>query len=361
MQKAYRYKLPPNRQQKYALARTLDVCRELYNNALYQRTLYKTSRFEQAKQLTELKAAFPVYRNVYSQVLQHVLNKLDKAFRNFFRSEFGFPRYKSERRFDSFTYPQSGFSLEGNHLNLAKIGNIKVGLSRPLPKDAKINAGTVKRTVNGWFVCVAFEYEPTPLPENDKAVGIDVGVATFATFSDGTEIPNPRIYQQSEKKLRRAQRRVARRKKGSNRRRKTIVLLRKIHSQNANKRSGFLHKHSTAVIRNYGTIVVEALNVAGMSRSRLAKQILDCSWAEWFRQLSYKAAEAGRTFVAIDPQYTSQTCPECGFVHPDNRKTQANFVCLCCGHTDGADHNAAVNMLAWNQPSYANVVAVMAT
>jgi len=158
--------------------------------------------------------------------------------------------------------------------------------------------------------------------------------------------------------LRRAQRKVSRRKKGSNRKRKAVVLLQKIHARIVSQRSDFLHKHSTAVVRKYGTIVVEALNVAGMSRSTLAKQILDCSWSEFFRMLKYKAADAGRRIEEIDPRYTSQACSECGFVSKDNRKTQADFACTSCGHTDNADHNGAVNILARNEPLDANASGV---
>ena len=136
------------------------------------------------------------------------------------------------------------------------------------------------------------------------------------------------------------------------------MLLKKVHQRITHRRSDFLHKHSTAVIRKYGTVKVEALNVSGMSRGNLAKQILDCSWSEWFRQLRYKAEEAGRRFVAVDPKYTSQTCSQCGFKHPDNRKTQADFACLSCGYQDHADHNAAVNILARNEPLDANVSGV---
>jgi len=136
--------------------------------------------------------------------------------------------------------------------------------------------------------------------------------------------------------------------------RKAVVLLQRVHQRIANRRSDFLHQHSTAVIRKYGTVVVEALPVRGLSRSRLAKQILDCSWAEWFRQLAYKAESAGRQFIAVDPRYTSQTCSECGFVHKDNRKTQADFECLSCGYKDNADHNGAINILARIEPSFAN-------
>jgi len=138
MLKAYRYKLEPNQSQRYALARTLDVCRELYNDGLFQRKLQPISRYQQSKQLTQLKAEFPVYKNVYSQVLQHVLGRLDQAFKNFFRSGFGFPRFKGAKRYDSFTYPQRGFSLGGRRLSLAKIGNVKLRLSRPLPQGAVV-------------------------------------------------------------------------------------------------------------------------------------------------------------------------------------------------------------------------------
>ena len=358
MLKAYRYKLEPNKSQRYALVRTLDVCRELYNDCLYQRKLQQISRYEQSKQLTQLKAEFPVYKNVYSQVLQNVLDRLDKAFKRFFRSGFGFPRFKGANRFDSFTYPQAGFSLGGRRLSLAKMGNVKVRLSRPLPHGAMVKTCSIKRSAHGWFATLVFEHQPVPLPANDLAVGIDVGVTSFAKFSDGTKIQNPRIYQNTQAELRRAQRRVARRKKGSQRRGRAVLLLQKVHQGTSNRRSDFLHKHSTAVIRKYGTVKVEGLNVSAMSRGNLAKQILDCSWSEWFRQLRYKAAEAGRRFVAVDPKYTSQICSQCGCKHPDNRKTQADFACLSCGYQDNADHNAAVNILARNEPLDANLSGV---
>jgi putative transposase len=364
MLKAYKYKLEPNKQQRYALARTLDVCRELYNDSLAQRNLnYKSGNKcyyqEQQNELPALKAAFPVLKNVYSQVLQNVLNRLDKTFRNFFKSGFGFPRFKGQNRYASFCYPQGGFSLNGKQLSLSKIGNVKVRLSRGLPADAIVKTCTIKRSVNGWFATLVFEYTPVPLPVYELAVGIDVGITQFATFSDGTVIPNPRFYQNAQPELRRVQRKVARRKKGSNRWRKAVVLLKKLHQHISNQRADFLHKHSTAVVRRYGTIAVEALNVSGMSKGNLSKQILDCSWSEWFRQLTYKAADAGRKFVAVDPKYTSQTCPECGFVSRENRKTQADFCCVSCGHTDNADHNGAVNILARIEPSFANATAVM--
>src|ERR1700693_2043795 len=184
MLKAYRYKLEPNQSQRYALARTLDVCRELYNDGLFQRKLHPISRYQQSKQLTQLKAEFPVSKNVYSQVLQHVRGRLDKAFKNFFRSDFGFPRFKGANRYDSFTYPQTGFSLGGHRLSPAKIGNVKGRVSRPLPQGAVVKTCTIKRSVHGWFATLVFEHQPVPLPANDLAGGRGVGVTSFAKFSD---------------------------------------------------------------------------------------------------------------------------------------------------------------------------------
>ena len=355
MLKAYKYKLNPNKNQRQLLSQTLDTCRELYNMGLEQRRGQRIGVYEQKRQLTLLKAEFPEYKNVHCHVLQNVLFKLDQSFQNFFRrcktgGKVGFPRFKGKDRYDSFQFNNTGFSLSGRTLQLSKIGNVKVRLSRELPEDAVIKTCSIKRQNGSWFVVLTFECTPAPLPATDLAVGVDVGITTFATFSDGTEIQNPRIYQTAQAELRRAQRRVARRKKGSHRRRKAVALLQQVHRQIVNRRSDFLHKRSTAVVRKYGTIVVEALNVSGMSKSNLAKQVLDCSWSEWFRQLSYKAEWAGRNLIAVDPKYTSQTCPSCEHVSRENRKTQSQFLCVECGYSDDADHNAAVNILARMEP-----------
>jgi putative transposase len=372
MTKAYRYKLVPNKAQRYALARTMDVCRELYNDALAQRNYnYRSGnrcyRMEQSAELPELKAAFPVHKNVYSQVLQHVLDRLDKSFKNFFRSGFGFPRFKGANRFHSFTYPQSGFSLNGKRLSLSKIGNVKVRLSRELPTDAAVKTCTIKHTVSGWFAIMTFEHKPIPLPQSDLEVGIDVGIVNFAALSDGSFVPNQRFYQSAQAELRRAQRRVSRRKKGSNRRRKAVVLLRKVHERIASRRLDFLHKETTKIVRKFGLIAIEDLNVAGMARGNLAKQILDASWSTWKRLLSYKAEEAGRTKAGVPPQHTSQECDACEYVDAGNRKSQSEFECLRCSHADHADTNGAKRILARalkqlgrTVPSNANATAVMA-
>lgn len=354
MLKAFEYKLEPNKARRYAFARTLDVCRELYNDALQQRKWQRISRYEQSEQLTILKTEVPVYKHVYSQVLQNVLDRLDKSFKNFLHYGFGFPRFKSASRFHSFTYPQSGFSLEGKYLKLAKIGNVKVRLSRPLPEGAKIKTCTIKQTVNGWFAVLLADVPVQPLPACNMKIGIDVGIENYAALSDGTMIQNPRFYENGQAELKRAQRRVARRKKGSHRRAKAVILLRKVQARIAKRRLDWLQKTTTKLIRKYGKIVVENLNVKGLAQGILSKQV-NASWGTFFRMLDWKAESAvNREIEYVPCQYTSQDCPRCG-----NREkkllSQREHKCSVCGYRTHRDTAAAQSILARIEPSGTNV------
>jgi putative transposase len=313
--------------------------------ALEQRKYQRTHWTVQCRELTELKAGFPEYKQVHVHVLQNVVKKLQRSFERMWELGSGFPRFKNAKRYRSFQFNNTGFSLAGRYLQLSKIGNVKVRLSREIPEGV-IKSLTVKQTVSGWYACFAVDVPTQPLPVSELEVGIDVGISNFAALSDGSFVPNPRFYENGQAELRRAQRKVARRKKGSNRRRKAVQLLRKVHERIANKRLDFLHKHSTAIVQKFGLIAIEDLNVAGMSKGNLAKQILDASWSTWRRLLLYKAEWAGRTKAAVPPQYTSQECDECEFIHKDNRKSQAEFECLRCGHTDHADTNGSKRILA---------------
>jgi putative transposase len=363
MLKTYKYKLQPNNKQKQALSQTLGVCRELYNMGLKQRRGQRIGQFEQMRQVTALKKEFPEYQTVHAHVLQNVIKKLNRSFENFFRrckegGKAGFPRFKGKDRYDSFQFNNTGFSLSGRYLQLSKIGNVKVRLSRELPEGAVIKTCTVKRSVSGWFCTLTFEYEPTPLPVNTDAIGIDVGIENFAALSDGTMIPNPRFYECGQAELRIAQRKVARRKKGSSHRRKAIVLLRKVHERITNRRQDFLHKTTTALVAKFGTIVVENLNVKGLAQGILSKQIHDASWSTFFNFLSYKAADAGRKIVGVNCAYTSQTCPACG-TKKKKSLGERKHNCEKCGYTTHRDTAAAQVILARMEPSFANTQEVI--
>jgi putative transposase len=358
MLKTYRYKLDPNRKQKALLSQTLDICRELYNMGLEQRRLRRIGRFEQMRQVTELKQVFPEYKTVHAHVLQNVIKRLNRSFENFFRRcklgvAPGFPRFKSRERYDSFSFNDTGFSLDGNRLSLAKIGNVKVRVSREIPNSAVIKTCTVKRSVNGWLATLTFECATILLPASETSVGIDVGIENFAALSGGTMTANPRHYECGQAELRRAQRPIARRKKGSNRRRKAVVLLRKAHERVANRRNDFLHKTTTGLIQKFGTIVIENLNVGGLAEETLSQQVHDASWGTFFNLLRYKAAEAGTHLIGVDCTYTSQTCPACG---ERNKKLPAERTHnRRCGYAAHRDTAAAQIILARAEPLGAKI------
>src|SRR6266516_6634085 len=210
--KAFKYRLYPTKQQEQVLLKTLALCRELYNASLEERKeAYRMSKVtitynQQANQLPEIKELRPEYNDIHSQVLQDTLRRVEKAMQNFFRrvkagEKAGYPRFKSFNRFDSFTYPQSGFSFtQDNRVCLSKIGTIKMKLHRPI--EGQIKTCTIKREIDHWYIVFTCELEATEqLPENNKIVGLDMGVTHFATLSTGGTIENPRQFRRSEKRL----------------------------------------------------------------------------------------------------------------------------------------------------------------
>ena len=354
LKKTFKYRLYPNQAQAEALTVQLSEACRLYNAALQERIeAYRTHRksvsyYDQAAQLTEIRKAGDLgLPNCHCA--QNVLRRLEKAFQAFFQrvrkgQKPGFPRFKSRRRYDSITFPSHGDGnklLPSGHLFVQGVGNVKVKLHRPL--YGKMKTVTVRRQNEHWYVCFSVETAPHPLPESDKAVGIDVGLSYFATLSDGTEVENPRLYQQAQKKLRRAQRRVARRKKWSERRRKAVVLLRKIHQHIFNQRLDHQHKLARMLVNQYGLIFVEDLNVKGLAGSRLSKQVHDASWSSFLAKLAYKAEEAGRQLVKVDPRGTSQRCP-CGAKVP-KKLSEREHLCTKCGLISTRDHASAAEIL----------------
>jgi len=358
MRKTFQYRLYPNRAQTEALTVQLSEACRLYNAALQERIeAYATHRksinyYDQAAQLTEIRKAGDLdLPNCHCA--QDVLRRLDKAFQAFFQrikrgQKPGFPRFKSRRRYDSITFPSHGDGtklLPSGHLFVQGVGNIKAKLHRPL--HGKIKTVTVRRQNEHWYVCFSVEASAHTLPESTEMVGIDLNLENFATLEEGNleekRIENPRFYQQAQKKLRRAQRRVARRKKRSNRRRKAVILLRKIHQHIFNQRLDHQHKWARMLVNQYGFIAVEDLNVKGLAGGMLSKQVHDASWASFIAKLAYKAEEAGRQLVKVDPRGTSQRCP-CGAKVP-MKLSDREHVCTACGLITTRDHASASEIL----------------
>ena len=361
MRKTYLYRAKINKATEANCNQWLNVCRRLYNLALEQRiSVYRQYRksislYEQMAQLPELKQAFPEFKLVGSQVLQEVLQRIDRAFQGFFqrfkdkKGKAGFPRFRPKNRYHSFTLKQAGWKLKGHYLYIKNIGTFRLFLSREVEGDIK--TVTVKRTsVGKWFVAfccdnvVAKEY-----PEAAAEVGIDVGIKSFCVNSCGNQIESPEYFRQSEKVLRRRQRSLSRKKKGSNRRNKARVLVAKVHERIVNQRKDFLHKIANRYVKSFGKIYIEDLNIKGMTKNRhLSKSIADVSWGMFFNILLYKAAEAGREVVKVSPAGTTQICSFCGKKVPKTLSVRTHK-CPFCNIVLDRDLNASINILRVGQ------------
>lgn len=334
----------------------LDICRTVYNSALNQRiNVFKESGktisvYDQHKQLPNIKKNFPEIKIVNSQTLQDVLERLDKAYKNFFRrvkkgEKPGFPRFKNSNSYNSFTLKQTGYVLDGRYLYIKNIGKFKLFLSRPIEGDIKTI--TIRRMPTGkWFV--AFSCDNVPIkqfPQTDKEIGIDVGIKSFCVDSEGNQVVNPKYLINAEKQLRRRYRKLSRRKKGSRRRNKARILVARAHEKVTNQRKDFLHKTSNQYIDGFQTIYVEDLKIKNMVKNRhLSKSISDCSWGMFFQFLSYKAENADRKVIKVNPSGTSQICSSCGERVPKNLSVRIHS-CPFCGLKIDRDLNASLNIL----------------
>src|SRR5208282_55679 len=346
IRKTFKYRLWPNRKQRESLTATLDVCRHLYNDALQERrdawrTCHTSVTFGmQSAQLPACKVSDEPMRGVYSQVLQDVLHRVDKTYKAFFKGR-GFPRFKGKERYDSFTYPQAGFSVAGTQLSLSKIGNVKIKMHRPLAGDVKTL--TLKCENGKWYACFSCIADAEPLPANSNTVGIDVGLESFAVTSDAEVISNPRWYRAAQQELRRKQRHVSRCTKRSEGWRRAVRVVAKLHRHTFNQRHDFQHKLSREIVNNNGIIFVEDLNVKGLAGGMLAKSVHDAAWSSFIAKLSYKAESAGRWLMKVNARGTSQQCP-CGAPVPKKLWDRKHH-CLVCGLNTARDHASALEIL----------------
>jgi putative transposase len=298
-------------------------------------------------------------------VLQDVILRVDRTFKAFFRrvkagEKPGYPRFKGRDRYTSFTYPQwgNGASLVGERLLLSKMGALAVRWSRPLEGTPK--TVTISKEADGWYACFSCAEVPMqPLPLTGQETGMDVGLESFLTLADGTQVANPRHYRKAEKALKRAQRRVSRRKKGSHRRRKAVKLLAKQHLKVRRQRLDHHHKTALALVQRYDAIFYEDVQVANLvQHHHLAKSISDAGWSQFCTILTFKAGNAGKRAVAVPPAYTSQRCSGCGVVVQKGLSVRWH-ACPDCGASLHRDHNAALNILRAGQ-AHQGAVAVAA-
>src|SRR6266567_3243897 len=358
MRKMFQYRIYPTKKQVHKLNETLEECRWLYNHLLekrketYEQEGISLSLYQQQETFSILKQERPPLKEVHSQVLQNVAVRVDLAMQAFFRrckehaENPGFPRFKGYGRYDSFTFPQSGFSItHDNRVVLSKIGALKMVYHRPI--KGKIKTCTIQRSSTGkWYVSFSVECEPVRPPDTPEQVGIDVGLKTFATLSTAEEIANPRFFRKEEKALAKVQRKHSKLSKGTPERRKHRKVVARVHERIAWRRENFTHQESRQIVDRFGVICVEDLQVNRMLHNHcLAKSIADASWSAFFAQLSRKAEEAGRAFVKVNPAYTSQTCSACG--HRQKMPlSERVYHCPCCLLSLDRDLNASLNICA---------------
>jgi putative transposase len=318
----------------------------------------------QQDNLPDLKKERPWFKDVYSQVLQNSLKRLDDAYDGFYNEGKGYPKYKKRGQWDSITYPQYKTFPVDNMVTVPKIGKIKIVYHRHIPKEARIKTLTIEKDGGKWFACFSFEVIHThvePKQDLSKSIGIDMGLIDFYYGSDGSHIEVPRYLRKSEEKLKKLQRRFSKTEKRTKKWYKILKSLQKAHYKVKCQREDFLHKQANRLLQEYDIIVHEKLNIAGMkkrpkvkqdengkylpnnasAKGGLNKSISDVSWGKFFEILKYKGLVQGKTVIAIDPKYTSQICSGCGNVVEKSLSTRTH-ICPFCGLILPRDYNSAL-------------------
>jgi putative transposase len=385
VRRSFTFLLRPTARQAATLTACLDDHRALYNAALeHRRTAYRMAGVSitygvQSADLKHIRAEDPEGQGRWSfSSQQATLRRLDKAFAAFFsrvkagRTP-GFPRFKGRGRFDTVEWPKDGdgcrWDSQAEHpsatfVRLQGVGHVRVHQHRPVP--GRVKTISVKREGSRWYLVLSCDDVPAEiLPATGAVVGVDMGVASFLTTSDGEQVGNPRHLAASAGKLAAAQQDLARKKRGSKRRCKAVARVAALHGKVRRQRLDGAHKAANALIRDYDMIVHEDLRIANMTKSPapkpdgegghlpnraaakagLNKSILDAGWGVFLGILAHKAESAGRELIAVNPAGTSRTCARCGHLAKENRVTQAEFQCVSCGHAAHADMNAAINIL----------------
>ena len=383
MRRSYKFRLRPTKKQEAALDACLEDTRQLYNAALEERReawrmgRHQVTFYDQDAQLKEIRANDPERYGRWAFKCQRAaIRRLDRAFQAFFRrvkaaENPGYPRFKGRGWWDSIEWPENGGARWDSvphptvtRVYLLGVGHIRVHQHRAV--KGRVKTITVKREGKHWYVVLSCDDVPAePLEPTGSAAGIDMGVTSFLTTSDGAHVPNPRHLTATAGRLAAAQQGLACKKRGSNRRKKAVAKVAKLHGKVRRQRLDHAHKTALAMVRDHDMIVHEDLRITNMTRrpkprpdgrgghesngaaakAGLNKSIHDAGWGIFLRVLSAKAESAGRTVIAVDPRRTSQRCAECGHVAAGNRISQAEFRCLTCGQQAHADVNAARNIL----------------
>lgn len=357
-EKAYKYRIYPNKKQQELIQKTFGCVRFVYNYYLNKRKeMYENGKVTFtynmcSKDLTNLKKELEWLKEPDKDSLQKALKDLDMAYQKFFKEHTGYPNFKSKKnRYKSYrtSCTNNNISFENKHIKLPKLGLVKIR-DKQIPQGRILNA-TISQEPNGHYYCslCCTDIEFEQYPKTNKNVGIDLGICDFAILSDGIKIDNPHFYEQSEQKLAKLQRELSRKTIGSARWEKARLKVAKLQKHIANQRNDFLQKLTTTIVSNYDVIAIEDLNVKEMKEtdSKIRnKRVGDVSWSEFRRMLTYKSQWYGKELSVIDRYYpSSQICHMCG--HRDGKKSEdiRKWICPKCNSELDRDVNAAINIL----------------
>ncbi|NEO54539.1 MAG: transposase [Okeania sp. SIO3B5] len=377
MRTAYQYKLRPNKGQLATIEMWLELLRRQYNYRLEERFSWWSENrcpvnacplvmpiprlrdnpdyYSQKKDLVNTKDKFREYKLIHSQVCQDCIKRVKLAFDRWLKTDkngnkLGKPRFKGKGRYRSFTYPQiKQDCIQGNKINLPKIGNIKLIQHRPLPLAFQIKTVTISRKADGYYVTLSLEEKLVPTlttkvePTLKNTLGIDMGLNKFLVTSEGESVPIPQYYRKSEQRLKTLQKLLSRKKKGSKRWLKAILAVAKQHKKVADQRKDFHFKTANKLLSKADVIAHENLNIKGLAKTRLSKSINDAGWGQFLSILTVKAGNAGQKTIGVNPKNTSQDCSNCG-EKVDKELNIRTHSCPHCGVVIDRDLNAAINI-----------------